>query len=52
VNVVAAGAPPLARLAELGVRRISFAGTLMNQLYGLHQERLAQIAGELGQTGI
>jgi 2-methylisocitrate lyase-like PEP mutase family enzyme len=26
VNVVAAGAPPLARLAELGVARISFAG--------------------------
>ena len=48
VNVVAAGTPPLARLAELGVRRVSFAGILMNQLYGAHEARLAEIAAELG----
>ncbi len=48
VNVVAAGAPPLARLAELGVRRVSFAGVLMNQLYGAHEAKLAEIAAELG----
>jgi 2-methylisocitrate lyase-like PEP mutase family enzyme len=51
VNVVGAGAPPLARLAQLGVRRISFAGFLMNQLYGLHEATLTQIAAELDQTG-
>jgi 2-methylisocitrate lyase-like PEP mutase family enzyme len=48
VNVVAAGAPPLARLAELGVARISFAGSLMRQLYGAHEARLSEIAAELG----
>jgi 2-methylisocitrate lyase-like PEP mutase family enzyme len=47
VNVVAAGAPPLVRLAQLGVRRVSFAGFLMNQLYGTHEEKLSEIAGEL-----
>jgi 2-methylisocitrate lyase-like PEP mutase family enzyme len=30
VNALGAGAPPLARLAELGVARVSFAGFLMN----------------------
>jgi 2-methylisocitrate lyase-like PEP mutase family enzyme len=47
VNVVAAGAPPLARLAELGVARVSFAGFLMNQLYGAHEAKLSQIAAEV-----
>jgi 2-methylisocitrate lyase-like PEP mutase family enzyme len=46
VNVVGAGAPPLARLAELGVARISFAGSLMVQLYGAHGTRLSEIAAE------
>jgi 2-methylisocitrate lyase-like PEP mutase family enzyme len=46
VNVVAAGAPPLARLAELGVARVSFAGTLMNKLYGMHELKLSEIAAE------
>ena len=46
VNVVAAGAPPLARLAQLGVRRVSFAGFLMNQLYGAHEAKLSEIAAE------
>lgn len=46
VNVVGAGAPPLARLEELGVRRVSFAGFLMNQLYGSHEARLSEIAAE------
>ena len=46
VNVVAAGAPPLARLAELGVARISFAGSLMGQLYRVHETRLSEIAAE------
>jgi 2-methylisocitrate lyase-like PEP mutase family enzyme len=48
VNIVAAGAPPLARLAELGVARVSFAGTLMRQLYGAHEAKLSEIAAELG----
>jgi 2-methylisocitrate lyase-like PEP mutase family enzyme len=47
VNVVAGGAPPLARLAQLGVRRISFAGALMKDLYRVHEARLTQIAAEL-----
>ena len=47
VNVVAAGAPPLGRLAELGVARVSFAGFLMNQLYEVHEAKLAAVAAEL-----
>jgi 2-methylisocitrate lyase-like PEP mutase family enzyme len=47
VNVVGAGAPPLARLAQLGVKRVSFAGFLMNQLYGAHEAKLSEIAAEL-----
>lgn len=47
VNVVAAGAPPLARLAQLGVARISYAGSLMNELYGTHNETLAGIAAKV-----
>jgi 2-methylisocitrate lyase-like PEP mutase family enzyme len=47
VNIVAAGAPPLARLAELGVARVSFAGSLMGQLYGAHEAKLSEIAAEL-----
>jgi 2-methylisocitrate lyase-like PEP mutase family enzyme len=47
VNVVAAGAPPLARLAELGVARVSFAGFLMNQLYGAHEAKLCDISAEV-----
>jgi 2-methylisocitrate lyase-like PEP mutase family enzyme len=46
VNVVGAGAPSLGRLAQLGVRRVSFAGFLMNQLYGGHEAKLAEIAAE------
>jgi 2-methylisocitrate lyase-like PEP mutase family enzyme len=46
VNVVGAGPPALARLAELGVARISFAGFLMNQLYGAHEAKLSEIAAE------
>jgi 2-methylisocitrate lyase-like PEP mutase family enzyme len=44
VNVVAAGAPPLARLAELGVARVSFGGSLMAQLYSAHETHLSEIA--------
>jgi 2-methylisocitrate lyase-like PEP mutase family enzyme len=47
VNVVGAGAPPLARLAELGVARVSFAGFLMNQLYAAHEAKLSEIAAEV-----
>ena len=47
VSLVGAGAPPLARLAQLGVRRVSFAGFLMNQLYGAHEAKLSDIADEL-----
>ena len=46
VNIVGAGAPPVARLAQLGVARVSFAGFLMNQLYGAHEAKLADIAAE------
>jgi 2-methylisocitrate lyase-like PEP mutase family enzyme len=46
VNVVAAGAPPLERLAQLGVRRVSFAGVLMNRLYGAHEAKLSELAAE------
>jgi 2-methylisocitrate lyase-like PEP mutase family enzyme len=52
VNVVADGAPPLARLAQLGVRRVSFAGSLMNQLYRLHEVKLTEIAAEVGEIGV
>jgi 2-methylisocitrate lyase-like PEP mutase family enzyme len=51
VNVVRAGAPPLPRLAELGVARISFAGFLMNQLYGAHEAKLSAIAAEVAAIG-
>jgi 2-methylisocitrate lyase-like PEP mutase family enzyme len=47
VNVVGAGAPPIARLAQLGVKRISFAGFLMNQLYKAHEATLSEIAAEV-----
>ena len=47
VSLVGAGAPPLARLAQLGVKRVSFAGFLMNQLYGTHKAKLSAIAAEL-----
>jgi len=47
VNVVGPGAPPLARLAQLGVRRVSFAGFLMNQLYATHEAKLFEIAADL-----
>lgn len=47
VNIVGAGAPPLARLAQLGVKRVSFAGVLMNELYRAHATTLSEIAGEL-----
>jgi 2-methylisocitrate lyase-like PEP mutase family enzyme len=46
VNVVGASAPPLARLAELRVARVSFAGFLMNQLYAVHEAKLSEIAAE------
>jgi 2-methylisocitrate lyase-like PEP mutase family enzyme len=47
VNVVGAGAPPLARLAQLDVKRISFAGVLMNEVYRAHATKLSDIAGEV-----
>jgi 2-methylisocitrate lyase-like PEP mutase family enzyme len=49
VNVVAAGAPPLERLAQLGVKRVSYAGSLMMQLYGAHEAALSRIAAELAE---
>jgi 2-methylisocitrate lyase-like PEP mutase family enzyme len=51
VNVVGAGAPPLARLAQLGVARVSFAGFLMNQLYQAHEATLSGIAAEYAAIG-
>jgi 2-methylisocitrate lyase-like PEP mutase family enzyme len=47
VNVVAAGAPPHERLAQLGVKRVSYAGSLMKRLYGAHEATLSRIAAEL-----
>jgi 2-methylisocitrate lyase-like PEP mutase family enzyme len=43
VNIVGVGTTPIARLAQLGVRRISFAALLMNQLYSAHEARLLEI---------
>jgi 2-methylisocitrate lyase-like PEP mutase family enzyme len=45
INVIPGfrGAPPLARLRELGVRRISFAGRLHRAFLTDHQRRLAAI---------
>jgi 2-methylisocitrate lyase-like PEP mutase family enzyme len=51
VNVVRAGAPQLVRLAQLGVARVSFAGFLMNQLYGAHEAKLSAIAAEVAAIG-
>jgi len=48
---VGAGAPPLARLAELGVARVSFAGFLMNQLYGTLEAKLSEIAAGVPLIG-
>jgi hypothetical protein len=50
VNVVGVDAPPLARLAEVAVARISFAGFLMNQLYGAHEARLAEISAAVARS--
>jgi 2-methylisocitrate lyase-like PEP mutase family enzyme len=47
VNIVAAGAPSLPRLAQLGVKRISYAGSLMKQLYGAHERTLSGIKAQL-----
>jgi 2-methylisocitrate lyase-like PEP mutase family enzyme len=47
VNVVAVGAPPLERLARLGVKRVSYAGSLMKRLYGAHEATLSRIAAGL-----
>jgi hypothetical protein len=39
---------PLARLAELGIARVSFAGFLKNQLYNAaHEAKLTEIAAEV-----
>jgi 2-methylisocitrate lyase-like PEP mutase family enzyme len=51
VNIVGAGAPPLARLAELGIKRVSFAAILMNQLYEIHEAKLSEMAAELVAIG-
>ena len=47
VNIVAVGAPSLARLAELQVARVSFAAFLMNQLYSAHEQKLSKLASEV-----
>jgi hypothetical protein len=38
-------------LAQLGVRRISYAGSLMHQLHELQEAKLTRIAAELDQIG-
>jgi 2-methylisocitrate lyase-like PEP mutase family enzyme len=44
MNVLGAGGPPLRRLAELGVARVSFAGILMNRTYAGLGKSLSDIA--------
>jgi 2-methylisocitrate lyase-like PEP mutase family enzyme len=44
VNIVGAGAPPLPRLAQLGVARVSFAGTLMRKTYASLEATHSEIA--------
>jgi 2-methylisocitrate lyase-like PEP mutase family enzyme len=44
VNILGAGAPPLPRLAQLGVARVSFAGTLMRKTYASMNSALCDIA--------
>jgi 2-methylisocitrate lyase-like PEP mutase family enzyme len=51
VNILGAGAPPLRRLAQLGVARVSFAGTLMNRTYAGLGKSLADIAGASSALG-
>jgi 2-methylisocitrate lyase-like PEP mutase family enzyme len=46
VNIVGPGAPPVARLAELGVARVSFAGYLMRSVYRDLEQTLSSIAIE------
>jgi 2-methylisocitrate lyase-like PEP mutase family enzyme len=51
VNIAAVGVSPLARLAQLGVRRISFAAFLMNQVYRAHQAKLSELAADVAGIG-
>ena len=44
VNILGAAAPPLPRLAQLGVARVSFASTLMNKTYASMKATLSDIA--------
>ncbi len=44
VNILSAAAPPLPRPAQLGVARVSFAGTLMSETYTRMKATLADIA--------
>jgi 2-methylisocitrate lyase-like PEP mutase family enzyme len=44
VNILGAGAPPLPRLTQLGVARVSFAGTLMRKTYAGMTAALSDIA--------
>jgi 2-methylisocitrate lyase-like PEP mutase family enzyme len=47
VNIAAVGVSPLARLTQLGVRRISVAAFLMNQLYRAHQAKPSELAADV-----
>lgn len=44
VNILGAGGPPLPRLAQLGVARVSYAGTLMRKTYESMKADLSDIA--------
>ncbi|MBW3634158.1 MAG: isocitrate lyase/phosphoenolpyruvate mutase family protein, partial [Chloroflexi bacterium] len=44
VNILGAGALPLPRLAQLGVARVSYAGTLMRKTYARMEDDLSDIA--------
>jgi 2-methylisocitrate lyase-like PEP mutase family enzyme len=48
VNILGAGAPPLLRLAQLGVARVSFAGTLMGRTYASLEAALSDTARASG----
>jgi 2-methylisocitrate lyase-like PEP mutase family enzyme len=47
VNILGAGAPPLPRLTQLRVARVSFAGTLMNRVYARFEQGLSDLAADM-----
>jgi 2-methylisocitrate lyase-like PEP mutase family enzyme len=50
VNILGAGAPPIPRLAQLGVARVSYAGTLMRKAYARMEETLCELRADEGSA--